>query len=220
MILYHYSRKKVVLKDKDYTDGHPDKPHGLWLSSDGRTSPNNWLRFTREQIEGEKHKSVERRTWCYFDIRYETRFEITTPISAEIKVIRCEKELDEFMKCFRQTDYERCLTLTNSGWVEKLHKQYDSRGRDNGLEKCYHCFGLHLDWKRVKEAFDGVALRFWTKDTSRHSKKYDYHWSVFDKPSWCIWEPTKHLTQLDESVEMPYLNLDWKCQECEQEPNL
>ena len=28
MILYHYSRKKVVLKDKDYADGHPDKLHG------------------------------------------------------------------------------------------------------------------------------------------------------------------------------------------------
>ena len=73
----------------------------------------------------------------------------------------------------------------------------------NCSESCYNCYGFHIVWDRVKVAYKGLALTFYSEEISHRSKNPRMHWSRLDCTSWCIWDDSC-LTLVEENVRTEY----------------
>lgn len=221
MILYHYSINEISLNyQKTYAaNTHPDKPDGLWLSANDRSHSDSWFRYIRDQVEEHEQNGtpIDGRLWCNFDVRYETKLSIPTPTPDGIKVIESKGVLDEFIDCYLEQDCRRCERLNDQGIMETLphNPSLSPHGCLNVLgDKCSYCVGRHIRWESVKNDYDGIVIDIdpWPEISNR-SGKAKYHWNVFDRPSWCIWN-MEHLVQIGDSEKIQGLDYNWNCKYC------
>ena len=155
-----------------------DKPGGLWLSPYDSSSSENWF----DKIHKQAHTTPKE--WCHFDIRYGTVFTFSAVIPEEIKVISCKEDMNSFIREFGEPELRQC----------RSHLPGESKCRGNGVTECSYCFGLHIEWTRVRQNYQGIAIVPFEWNLSNISGKPEYHWNAFDCASWCFWD-TAYLRQ-------------------------
>ena len=100
--LYHYKKTPFMLCPKgpeDFADSDDGaKPGGLWLSARDSSNNDSWFQLV---ISSTRTRPDE---WCHYDIRYETEFDMASPVPAEILVLTCENEYLQFMQSYGEPD--------------------------------------------------------------------------------------------------------------------
>lgn len=167
MLLSHYCRHK---KDSNFPttyskvpDHNGHKRGGLWIGDE--ESGLGWKAFALENRE----KNPEQ--WKYHpeygDTRDSLRFRYEFPIRlgqhGHIVIIQCLSDLDRFTEEYREKEPRFCLV-----------------GEDSG-------FGLHIDWRKVKQKFKGILITPYLKE-ARELDNVKYHWYKFDCASGCFWD--------------------------------
>ena len=182
-LLYTFGGKPFNKSNSRLPQNTDHKPGGLWLSEDRK---DGWKSLVlRRTLE---HPSE----WCYGDLKFKTVFEIDRVRSIEnILTIACIEDMNYFLECYLEKSMRNC----KGEYLEKIRAQCIP----NCSESCYNCYGFHIVWDRVKVAYKGLALTFYSEEISHRSKNPRMHWSRLDCTSWCIWDDSC-LTLVEENV--------------------
>lgn len=166
MLLSHYSGDK---KDSSFPntlsncpdhDGH--KPGGLWVGDE--ESGEGWKALALERRE----KSPEQ--WKYHpkygdikdNLRFRYDFRIRPEQNGHIVILRDVPALARFTEEYMEVQPRSCEV--------------------DGVSQ----FGLHINWKRVKQRFKGIIITPHQRE-ARQRDKVKYHWYKFDCASGCFW---------------------------------
>ena len=186
-VLYHFGSKEFDKNRRGLPIDTDHKPGGFWFTEEGI---DGWKNFVISAIR--KNPSE----WCYGDLKFVTLFEVDPMRAAEsVFTIACEENLRDFIERFLELSKRNC----NGQDLERIRK----RCIPSCSGECYNCYGFHINWNQVKDAYKGVALTFYSKDISYRSKDPRLHWSRFDCASWCFWDPSC-LTLVEENRETGY----------------
>ena len=142
----------------------PDFPHlpgGLWLS-DG-----SWRNVILESIRNRK------KGWHYRHLKFVTKFIVQPSEHNEILVIKNEPGMHQFA--------DRYGEATSAGCQQNVECNH------NHSTSCFNCFGLHIEWVRVRDDYDGVAITPLQRSLSHRCGDEKFHWYRFDCASWCLW---------------------------------
>ena len=166
MLLSHYCKQKqdsnfpLTFPNIPDHDGH--KPGGLWVGYE--ESGQGWRAYALEA------RSKNPAEWRYHpghgDIKDRLRFRYDFRIRpgqwGDILVIWNPTELTSFTEAFGEANPRVCLDTYKSGYG----------------------FGIHIDWKKVKEYFKGILISRYYPEINEQEK---YHWYTFDCASGCFW---------------------------------
>lgn len=191
--LYHFGgqpfdkNRRFLPLDTDH------KPGGLWLTEDRIDGwKNHVLRRIAERASG----------WCYGDLRFMSVFEIGQTCSAKnVLTITREEDMENFLESYLETSNRNCKGKN----LESIRDQCIP----NCSGSCYNCYGFHIDWDRVKVAYQGLALTYYSEEISHRSNNPRLHWSRLDCASWCFWD-ISCLTLVEENVRTEY-KCDGRC---------
>ena len=139
-------------------------PGGLWLS-DG-----SWQNVIIESIQDGK------KGWHYKHLKYVTVFAVQPSASKEFLVIEDEPAMHQFADQYGDGRNNVCHPPTRCD--ECNH---------NSSIRCFDCFGLHIEWDRVREDYDGIAITPFQRNLSHRCGDPKFHWYRFDCASWCLW---------------------------------
>ncbi len=166
MLLTHYCRNKqdsnfpkTCSKISDH-DGH--KPGGLWVGDEG--SGQGWracaLKARRDDPANWRDHPELGDIKDNLKFRYD--FRIRPGQRGDILEIRNPTEIAKFSEAYGEANPRHCLDEYKSGFG----------------------FGLHIDWKNVKENFKGILVSPFYPNIKEQEK---YHWYTFDCASGCFW---------------------------------
>ena len=184
--LYHFGGKQF---DENGCPplNNDHKPGGLWLTEGGI---DGWKDHVKSQISERPFE------WCYGDLKFVTVFEIDPVRSAgSLLTIACKEDLNDFVGRYLEKSKRNCSGQD----LERIK----NRCIPSCSGQCYNCYGSHIDWNRVKDAYKGLALTFYSKNISHYSQDPSLHWSRFDCASWCFWDPS-YLTLVEKNRETGY----------------
>ena len=166
MLLSHFCKQredsnfpKAFSKGGDH-DGH--KPGGLWVGDE--ESGQGWRDLAL------KRRREDPANWQYHpelgdikdDLKFRYDFRIRTDQRGYILEIRNPTELAKFTEAYGEANPRPCLGKYKSGCG----------------------FGLHIDWKKVKENFKGILISPFYPKVKEQEK---CHWYTFDCASGCFW---------------------------------
>ena len=170
------------------------KPGGLWLTEDRQ---DGWKNHVIKCIDDNPSE------WCRGDLRYVTAFEIDPArLGKDVLAITGKEDILTFAELYGETPRRNCKDEDLVG----IRNQCIARCSG----QCFNCYGVHINWGRVKAAYMGLALTFYSEEISHRSGNPSLHWSRFDCPSWCFWAEAC-LTLVEANKETGY-TCDGACQ--------
>ena len=170
------------------------KPGGLWLTEDRQ---DGWKNHVIRCINNNPSE------WCLGDLRYVTAFEFDPRrFGEDVWAIAGKEDILKFAELFGETPKRNCKDEDLASIRNQCITSCSGR--------CYNCYGVHINWGRVKAAYKGLALSFYSEEISYRSGNPSLHWSRLDCASWCFWDKAC-LTLVEANKETGYA-CDGDCQ--------